>query len=51
LRKELSEVGKTLDAYWKDHHKKNVSKLMIGGMEKIGKNNFDTCKNRLVRNL
>ena len=50
-RKELSEVERTLGAYWKDRQKKNVSKPMIGDMEKSGKNNFDAYKNCEVRNL
>jgi hypothetical protein len=33
--------------YWQDHQKKNVSKLMIGGMEKSGKNNLDALTDRI----
>ena len=51
LRKELNEAEKTLGAYWKDRQKRNVSKPMNGVTEKGGKNNFDTYKNRVMRNL
>ena len=47
LQKELSEAGRTLRAYWQDRQKKNVSRPMIGAMEKSGKNNLDAHKDRI----
>lgn len=47
LRKELSEAEKILRAYWQDHQKKNVSRPMIGAMEKSGKNNLDAYTDRI----
>ena len=47
LRKELSVAEKILGGYWQSHQKKNVSRPMIGAMEKSGKNNLDAHTDRI----
>ena len=46
-KKELSAAEKILGGYWQGHQKKNVSRPMIGAMDKIGKNNLDAHTDRV----